>query len=160
MTARPPAGRGSPGGRRRARVAGGVPDEDVVYRISPPVTSEEINHLFDASREEHVWRDFSGVLGKSLVYVCAYRSGRLVGFVHLAWDGGLHAFVLDPTVHPGQRRRGVGRQLVRRAAVMARGRGVRWLHADFEPGLRGFYERCGFRATEAGVMPLEAGRDV
>jgi hypothetical protein len=29
--------------------------------------------------------------------------GDLIGFVYLAWDGGIHAFILDP-IAPGQSR--------------------------------------------------------
>ena len=77
-----------------------------------------------------------------------------VGFVNLAWDGGVHAFVLDTTVHPALRRRGIGSELVRRVAAAARERDVVWLHVDCEPHLVGFYRRCGFRHTEAGLMDL------
>ncbi len=87
-------------------------------------------------------------------YICACRGDELIGFVNLAWDGGIHAFVLDTTVHPNFRRRGVGRRLVTLAVEAARERGVEWVHADFEPHFRGFYYACGFRRTEAGVLHL------
>ena len=93
------------------------------------------------------------MLARSLVYVCACDSERLVGFVYLAWDGGVHAFLLDPTVHPDYRRRGIGRELVRRGVEVARERGLEWVHVDFEPSLARFYAACGFR-TEAGLIRL------
>ncbi len=93
-------------------------------------------------------------LDHSLSWVCAYDDAQLIGFVNLAWDGGVHAFLLGPTVHPDWQRRGVGRELVRRAADQARARGLHWLHVDFEPHLSGFYWTCGFLATEAGLMRL------
>jgi hypothetical protein len=34
-------------------------------------------------------------------------AGRLIGFVDVAWDGGDHTFLLDPTVAPRRRRRGL-----------------------------------------------------
>jgi len=77
-----------------------------------------------------------------------------VGFVSLAWDGGIHAFLLDPTVHPSLRRRGIGTELVRRAIDVARERGIHWVHVDFDPGLRPFYDACGFESTKAGIMWL------
>lgn len=40
--------------------------------------------------------------------------------------------ILDPTVHPDWQKRGIGRALVRRAAAVARKRGIEWLHVDFE----------------------------
>ena len=91
-----------------------------------------------------------------LVYLCAYWERRLVGFVNVAWDGGIHGFILDTTVHSEMRRRGIGRRLVLRAASEARDRKVEWLHVDFEPHLRSFYDSCGFRATAAGLLHLGA----
>ncbi|WP_326676109.1 GNAT family N-acetyltransferase [Streptomyces sp. NBC_01237] len=81
--------------------------------------------------------------------------GRLVGYVNVVGDGGVHAFVLDTTVHPDERRRGLGRRLVTTAAEQARARGARWLHVDYEPALAGFYAGCGFRPTAAGLMALD-----
>ena len=126
----------------------------MAYRISPQVTNDALNDLFDASWPKHQRGDFTPVLDRSLTYVCAYEGERLVGFVYLAWDGGIHAFLLDPTVHPSVRRRGIGRELVRRAVDVARERGLHWVHVDFEPDLRPFYDACGFESTDAGVMWL------
>jgi ribosomal protein S18 acetylase RimI-like enzyme len=93
-------------------------------------------------------------LTHSLTWVCAYADSQLVGFVNVAWDGGVHAFLLDTTVHPEYQRRGLGAELVRRAAVEAQSRGLHWLHVDFEPQLEGFYRGCGFRHTGAGLIVL------
>ncbi|MBF6062849.1 GNAT family N-acetyltransferase [Nocardia terpenica] len=81
--------------------------------------------------------------------------GDLIGFANVAWDGGDHAFLLDPKVHPGQQHRGIGTELVRRAADAAARSGCTWLHVDFEPHLRPFYfDACGFRPTDAGLIAL------
>jgi GNAT superfamily N-acetyltransferase len=91
----------------------------------------------------------------SLGWVCARDGGTLVGFVNVAWDGGVHAFVLDTVVSAGRRRSGIGAELVRVATEQARAAGCEWLHVDFEPHLRDFYFRaCGFRPTDAGVIAL------
>jgi GNAT superfamily N-acetyltransferase len=129
-------------------------NDQIVYCISPPVTNEALNALFVASWPEHGWRDFQPVLSRSLAYVCAYQGERLIGFVNLAWDGGIHAFLLDTTVHPDVQRQGIGVELVRQAVEAARARGIEWVHVDFEPHLRVFYERCGFVPTDAGLMRL------
>ena len=127
---------------------------DITYRLRPEVSDTELNTLFETSWEGHRPRPFGPILERSLVYVCAYEGERLVGFVNLAWDGGLHAFLLDATVHPGLRRGGVGTRLVREAVEAARNSGVEWVHVDYEPPLRGFYASCGFRPTEAGLMRI------
>ena len=130
---------------------------EISYRVSPFVGQEELNDLFTAAWEEYARRNFGPILRRSLVYVCAYQGERLVGFVNVAWDGGVHAFLLDTTVHPDFRRQGIGRDLVALAAEEARGHGAGWLHVDFEPHLVEFYRGCGFKATEAGLLDLGTG---
>jgi acetyl esterase len=91
----------------------------------------------------------------SLGWVTAVEDGQLVGFVNVAWDGGVHAFLLDTLVRGDRRRRGIGRRLVAVAVDAARGTGCEWLHVDFEEHLRGFYlDECGFTPTGAGLIAL------
>ncbi|MER5305983.1 GNAT family N-acetyltransferase [Streptomyces lasiicapitis] len=91
----------------------------------------------------------------SLGWVCARSDGDLVGFVNVAWDGGVHAFILDTVVAATHRRTGVGAALVAEAARGARAAGCEWLHVDFDDELRPFYfEACGFRPTPAGLIAL------
>jgi GNAT superfamily N-acetyltransferase len=77
-----------------------------------------------------------------------------VGFVNLAWDGGIHAFLLDTTVHAAWQRRGIGRRLVGEAVAVAAARGMEWVHGDYEPHLDDFYRACGFQPTLAGLIRL------
>jgi GNAT superfamily N-acetyltransferase len=127
----------------------------ITYANSPPVTSAALNALFGASWDDHTPTDFAPILSRSLLYVCAYDGGELVGYVNVAWDGGIHAFLLDTTVHRDWQRQGIGGELVRHAAEAARSRGVVWLHVDYEPHLEGFYRGCGFSPTAAGLLRLQ-----
>ena len=127
---------------------------DIDYQISPAVTNDELNRLFDKAWERHSTWDFLPVLEHSLLYVCAYHETRLIGFVNVAWDGSQHAFILDTTVDRDFQRRGIGTELVKHAAEAVRKRNVEWLHVDFEPHLQDFYDRCGFRNTAAGLINL------
>jgi GNAT superfamily N-acetyltransferase len=129
-------------------------DRSIAYRVDPKVTSRELDRLFAAAWCGYEPRDWPAVLKHSLVYICAYRGRSLIGFVNVAWDGGVHGFILDTTVHPEMRRRGIGSRLVKQVASEARIRNLEWLHVDFEPHLRGFYDGCGFRPTEAGLLHL------
>ena len=128
---------------------------DLDYRISPPVTNDEMNQLFADAWGNDEPTDFRPILERSLAYVCAYHAARLIGFVNLAWDGGVHAFILDTTVHTEFQRRGIGRHLVKEATAAARERGLEWLHVDFEPHLQSFYDKCGFVNTRAGLIKLK-----
>jgi GNAT superfamily N-acetyltransferase len=128
---------------------------DVEYRVNPAIANAELDQLYVVSWPNHQPPyDFGPELERSLAYVCAYRGEQLVGFVRLAWDGSIHAFLLEPTVRPDLRRRGIGRSLVERAVAVARERGMEWVHVDFEPHLRPFYRACGFVPCDAGLIQL------
>jgi GNAT superfamily N-acetyltransferase len=126
----------------------------VTYCLGCPLDTGALEGLFAASWPGYTPRDWRPVLARSLACVCAFQRRRLIGFVHVAWDGGLHAFLLDPTVHPDYRRRGIGTTLVHLAVQAARAQGAAWLHVDCEPQLVPFYCQCGFRPTTAGLMRL------
>jgi predicted N-acetyltransferase YhbS len=91
----------------------------------------------------------------SLGWVCAREGDDLVGFVNVAWDGALHAFILHTIVTPRVGRQGVGTRLVEIAVAGARDAGCEWLHVDFDDHLRAFYfDACGFTPTNAGLIAL------
>ena len=127
----------------------------IEYRANPSVTNAELDRLYEVSwPNHHPPYDFGPELERALAYVCAYDSDSLIGFVRLAWDGGIHTFLLEPTVHPDYRRRGIGRSLVQQAVEVARERKMDWVHVDYEPHLGEFYRGCGFIPTEAGLIRL------
>ncbi|NNH64265.1 GNAT family N-acetyltransferase [Rhizobium laguerreae] len=123
-------------------------------RIDPFPSTAELNALWSAAWGSQQSRDFAPILSRSLAHIGAYDNERLVGFVNVAWDGGIHAFILDTSVHPYMRRQGIATRLVKEATRVARERGAAWLHVDFEPHLTGFYRACGFAPTEAGLIKL------
>ncbi|HEX7077439.1 MAG TPA: GNAT family N-acetyltransferase [Candidatus Eisenbacteria bacterium] len=97
---------------------------------------------------------YARVFAHSFTWVTASCGDELVGFVNVAWDGDTHFFLLDTTVHPNWQRRGIGRRLVQEAIEACRGRGE-WVHVDADQELMaGFYQRCGFRPTAAGLVRL------
>lgn len=120
--------------------------------------NDEVNRLH-ASAFQHgpIRDDWTARLERySLGWVTARADdGALVGFVNVAWDGGVHAFILDTMVDPTRGRAGIGTGLVRMAAENASNSGCEWLHVDFEPHLRSFYlDACGFTPTPAGLIRL------
>ena len=138
---------------------GSNPDHAITYRIEPPVPDDKLNELFATAWDPYVEHSFAPALDRSLTYVCAFAGPELIGFVNVAWDGDIHAFILDTTVRQSFQRRGIGTQLIRKAAETATARGIEWLHVDYDSHLDGFYRGCGFRATPAGVINLKEKPD-
>ena len=128
---------------------------EVELRVDAALTDLELRELMQAAWGTSSADSFQAVLSRSLAYVSAHVGDRLVGFVNVATDGGIHASIFDTTVHPDHQRKGIGMLLVREAARAARERGARWLHVDFEPHLEQFYAVCGFRPTAAGLIDLQ-----
>ena len=92
-----------------------------------PFTDADVNALHAEGFGHPVldidWKD--QVERHSLGWVCAYEGERLVGFVNVAWDGGVDAFVVDTLVDADARRRGIGTGLVEAARAEARAAGLR-----------------------------------
>jgi GNAT superfamily N-acetyltransferase len=124
------------------------------YLIAPFPADAALDGLWRRAWGAPLGRSLQPVLARSLTHVFAYAGDRLVGFVNVAWDGGLHAFILDTTTDPDYQRRGIGTELVRRAAEICRAAGIEWLHVDYEEPLAPFYAACGFRPTAAGLLRL------
>ena len=122
--------------------------------------SSEVNALHAEAFDHPVFDDGGWnwriqVEQHSLGWICARDAGGLVGFVNVAWDGAVHAFVLDTVVATSARRQGIGSELVAVAVKEARAAGCEWLHVDFDDHLRSFYfDACGFRPTNAGLIRL------
>ena len=133
---------------------------DVTLTWRGAFTNAELNALhaegFGTPVRDDDW--LGQVEGHSLGWVTARDAGGdLVGFVNVAWDGGVHAFILDTLTAARAQRQGIGTQLVRIATERARDAGCEWLHVDFEPHLTRFYlASCGFGSTPAGVIALRA----
>ena len=119
--------------------------------------NREANALHAEAFDNRVLDDdwVAQVEGRSLGWVTARDGRRLVGFVNVAWDGGVHAFLLDTMVARAYRRRGLAMRLVKEATEQARAAGCEWLHVDFDEELRSFYlDACGFEPAPAGVIRL------
>ena len=127
---------------------------EITYRLDPHPADAELMALWRAAWNLEPPESFAPVLSRSLAHLGAYAGDRLIGFVNIATDGGVHAFLLDTTVHPEFQHRGVATELVRHAIAAAKARGTQWLHVDYEPHLEGFYRACGFRPTLAGLIDL------
>lgn len=127
----------------------------VKYRWRGPLADAEMLALVTS----HEGTAFPGwwdrVRDHSLGWVTARHEGQLIGFVNVAWDGGVHAFLLDTKTRGDWQRQGIATAVVALAAEQARLAGCEWLHVDFTPDLAAFYiDACGFRPTAAGLIHI------
>ncbi|WP_337267662.1 GNAT family N-acetyltransferase [Oryzifoliimicrobium ureilyticus] len=132
----------------------GACEQRLCLKTDPFPEKEALDALWKAAWTTSETIDFANILSRSLAHICAFEEDHLIGFINIATDGGQHAFILDPCVHPASQRKGVGTALVKEAIVTARSRGASWLHVDYEPHLEGFYRSCGFTSTKAGLIKL------
>jgi GNAT superfamily N-acetyltransferase len=133
------------------------PDSEFVLEWRGSFSNHELNVLHAECFHHQLLGDdwWAQVNRYSLGWVCLRNFEKLVGFVNVAWDGGVHAFLLDTLVASDMRRQGYGQKIVEEAIRQARSMGCEWIHVDFEPHLRNFYvDACHFRLVDAGVIRL------
>lgn len=124
----------------------------VSYEVRAAVDFEELNALFGRAWGGDGKPGYEEVLARSFTWITAKDADRLVGFVNVAWDGGVHFFLLDTTVDPVRQGSGVGGRLVKSAIEACRGHGE-WMHVDSsEELMTNFYAQAGFRTASAGLV--------
>jgi predicted N-acetyltransferase YhbS len=124
----------------------------VNFRWKLAVPDHEVDHLhaeaFGEPPGRYSWKRAQPF---SLGWVTAHEASHLLGFANVAWDGNLHAFLLDVAVATDNQHSGIGRRLVARAVEEAGRAGCEWVHVDYEQRLDDFYRSCGFAPTSAGL---------
>ncbi len=121
---------------------------------NPKLSNSALNELFLRSWPDYKERDFKPVLERSLAYFGGFSGATLISYLNVAWDGGLHGFILDTTVHPNYRRKQVALNMLIKATDVARIHGLEWLHVDYAPVYEALYQKAGFRSTAAGILQL------
>ncbi len=130
---------------------------DVSYLWRCEFSNEAVNRLHAEAFRHRIFDDdwWAQVNRHSLGWVCATNRAELVGFVNVAWDGALHAFILDTMVASRCQRRGIATHMLALCAREARNARCEWLHVDFGDDLRSLYfDRAGFSSTNAGLIKL------
>ena len=126
----------------------------ISYAIRAPIDLEQLQLLFVAAWGAGPKPHYDRVLSRSFTWITATDDVELVGFVNVAWDGGVYFFMLDTSVHPAHQRRGIGSELVRRAIAACEGHGE-WMHVDSDDDLmQHLYLANGFQRTNAGTARL------
>ena len=97
------------------------------------------------------WTSYTGAMKESYEGICnssrivtAWDDTTLVGMARAITDGYTIAYVQDILVLATQKRRGIGRELLRRLLLPYRDVRQIVLITDDTPETRGFYKACGF----------------
>jgi len=93
------------------------------------------------------------IRGSFRFMVARLPEGRIVGMARVISDGFSDAYIQDVVVLPSYRRRGIGRELIRRLTEYCVARKIAWIGLVAEPGTREFYEELGYRPL-ADYQPM------
>ena len=119
----------------------------IVYRETHDIDLEQLAQLFTSAdmgdRAVDRVRLAQQVSGSRFV-VSAWDGGRLVGFARAISDGVTNAYISTVAVLPDYRRRGIGREMMRRLLHDRDGLTFA-LHS--RPEAKQFYVECGFLET-------------
>ncbi len=135
--------------------------DDIEITWRGPFGNGEVNALHAEAFETRVfdaseWNWVAQCDRHSLGWVTARREGELVGFLNVAWDGLVHAWLQDVIVADTARHRGIGVALALAARDNVRAAGCEHLHVDFDDDLRSFYiDACGFTPSSAGLISFD-----
>ncbi|MGI5865212.1 MAG: GNAT family N-acetyltransferase [Myxococcales bacterium] len=135
--------------------------DEIEYQVVSEAPVEAIVALYEAGgwwQESPQWRAVipQMIRGSFCFMVARSRDGRFVGMGRAISDGVSDAYIQDVVVLKEMRKRGIGRELVKRLAEYCAERGIGWIGLVAEPGTEAFYESIGFRALE-GFKPMLYG---
>ena len=136
---------------------------NVTYEVGAAPNIDALCDLREAVGWDRAEGDYPEAFDAYATCVAALGPDReLIGWCAAVSDGVRHGFLLDVIVDPQWRRRGIGRRLVAHTVDALRRLGIAIVHVDFAPEHRTFYARCGFRASEAGILYVagSSGGDV
>lgn len=111
------------------------------------VSAEEYNRL----RETAGWGSLEDVtvrraLPNSQFCVCAYDSGRVIGFARVIGDGGLCYYIQEIIIEPEYQRQGIGSRFMEYVMNFFKRNAIKRCYIGVFAGkeLEGFYSRFGF----------------
>ncbi|MEK6495457.1 GNAT family N-acetyltransferase [Myroides odoratimimus] len=130
-------------------------DKNISYTINASLDINTLNSFMEKVWKDHVWINYNQVLSRSLSYITANCGNEIIGFINIAWDGNKHAFLLDTSVDPNFRNKGIGKELVIKAIYECKANFIEWVHVDYEEKYENFYRQCGFvQKTSASLLHL------
>jgi ribosomal protein S18 acetylase RimI-like enzyme len=131
----------------------------IAYEFLSEAPEEEIIELYRAAgwwKDDPSYRATLGTMIRgSFCFLVArdVAKARIVGMGRAISDGVGDAYLQDITVLPAWRRKGIGREMVRRLTSFCVEQGLTWIALVAEPGTQAFYESVGYQAL-VGYQPM------
>jgi hypothetical protein len=69
----------------------------ITWKTRTPLSDDDLNGLFGRAYNKKMAVAFHKILNQSLTWVTAHRNDELIGWINVAWDGFVHAFLVDRT---------------------------------------------------------------
>jgi ribosomal protein S18 acetylase RimI-like enzyme len=131
---------------------------EIRYEVVTELPVEDIVNLYKAGgwwREFPYWREIipKMIHGSFCFMAACDPNGQVVGMGRAISDGVSDAYIQDVVVLPRCRRRGIGRELVRRLTQYCVDRKIAWIGLIAEPGTEDFYRCLGYHPLK-GYQPM------
>lgn len=137
-------------------------NEVVEYKVVTSAPVEEIVELYSAAGWWHEspanrLRIEPMMRGSFCFMVALTPEGKIIAMGRVISDGASDAYIQDVVVLPPYRRRGIGRELVRRLTRFCVEHNLDWIGLVAEPGSPALYESLGYGVLE-GFQPMLYGK--
>jgi len=120
------------------------------------VTLKEIEDLREAVGGDRSEGTYQEILSRRYTYYTVRNpDGCLVAYMSILSDGIVDAFLLDLVVHPQYQKKGIGKQIVKRAITDIKAAGIRCIQVTFNNSLEAFYAKCGFHIIKGGIIDFK-----
>jgi aralkylamine N-acetyltransferase len=135
---------------------------DIEYEAVNAAPLEEIVELYKSAgwwQESPEARSVipSMIRGSLCFMVARSLRGRIIGMARVISDGYSDAYIQDVVVLKDYRKKGIGRELIRRLVQVCMDRNISWIGLVAEPGTQKIYEELGFGPL-VGYQPMLYGK--
>lgn len=126
------------------------------YRTRPALTNDDLNDLFGRAYNKTMSVDFQRILGQSLTWIGGYDGQVLHAWINVAWDGFVHAFLVDRTAVDDPDG-AIRSELVREAieAIRRDHPTVFKIHTDCRPDELDWLGDLGLQELPGGIVLLQ-----
>ncbi len=129
------------------------------------VTAALVDEIVELYRAAGWWQESAAnrrridpmIRGSLCFMVARAPDKRIVAMGRVISDGASDAYIQDVVVLPAYRRRGIGRELVRRLTQFCAEHDIDWIGLVAEPGTAAFYRNLGYDLLE-GFQPMLFGK--